>query len=389
MQKNLEGRLAGGEEAAAAGQFQDFDEQMMARAISLARNGLGRTSPNPLVGAVIVRDGRIVAEGWHRKAGTPHAEIHALNMAGELARGATVYVSLEPCAHYGRTGPCARALVEAGVSRVVVAMTDPNPKVAGKGIAILQEAGIEVTTGVLEQEARQLNEVFLKWMTTGLPFVALKTAMTLDGKIATAAGQSQWITNEASRYETHRLRDIYDGILVGINTALADNPSLTTRLKEYQGRNPVRIVVDSRARLPLTAKLVTDGAARTIVAVTEQAPAERVEALRSAGVEIIVAGSSNHVDMQSLMEQLGAMKISSVLVEGGGSVNFSLLQAGLVDRVYAFIAPKLVGGRDALTPVEGEGFQELDRAVELENIQLRQLGSDVLLTGIVKRNMEK
>ena len=389
MQKNLEGRLAGGEEAAAAGQFQDFDEQMMARAISLARNGLGRTSPNPLVGAVIVRDGRIVAEGWHRKAGTPHAEIHALNMAGELARGATVYVSLEPCAHYGRTGPCARALVEAGVSRAVVAMTDPNPKVAGKGIAILQEAGIEVTTGVLEQEARQLNEVFLKWMTTGLPFVALKTAMTLDGKIATAAGQSQWITNEASRYETHRLRDIYDGILVGINTALADNPSLTTRLKEYQGRNPVRIVVDSRARLPLTAKLVTDGAARTIVAVTEQAPAERVEALRSAGVEIIVAGSSNHVDMQSLMEQLGAMKISSVLVEGGGSVNFSLLQAGLVDRVYAFIAPKLVGGRDALTPVEGEGFQELDRAVELENIQLRQLGSDVLLTGIVKRNTEK
>ena len=389
MQKNLEGRLAGGEEAAAAGQFQDFDEQMMARAISLARNGLGRTSPNPLVGAVIVRDGRIVAEGWHRKAGTPHAEIHALNMAGELARGATVYVSLEPCAHYGRTGPCARALVEAGVSRVVVAMTDPNPKVAGKGIAILQEAGIEVTTGVLEQEARQLNEVFLKWMTTGLPFVALKTAMTLDGKIATATGQSQWITNEASRYETHRLRDIYDGILVGINTALADNPSLTTRLKEYQGRNPVRIVVDSRARLPLTAKLVTDGAARTIVAVTEQAPAERVEALRSAGVEIIVAGSSNHVDMQSLMEQLGAMKISSVLVEGGGSVNFSLLQAGLVDRVYAFIAPKLVGGRDALTPVEGEGFQELDRAVELENIQLRQLGSDVLLTGIVKRNTEK
>ena len=389
MQKNLEGRLAGGEEAAAAGQFQDFDEQMMARAISLARNGLGRTSPNPLVGAVIVRDGRIVAEGWHRKAGTPHAEIHALNMAGELARGATVYVSLEPCAHYGRTGPCARALVEAGVSRVVVAMTDPNPKVAGKGIAILQEAGIEVTTGVLEQEARQLNEVFLKWMTTGLPFVALKTAMTLDGKIATAAGQSQWITNEASRYETHRLRDIYDGILVGINTALADNPSLTTRLKEYQGRNPVRIVVDSRARLPLESKLVTDGAARTIVAVTAGAPADRLEALRSAGAEVIVAGSGDQVDMHSLMEQLGAMKISSVLVEGGGSVNFSLLQAGLVDRVYAFIAPKLVGGRDALTPVEGEGFQELDRAVELENIQLRQLGSDVLLTGIVKRNTEK
>ena len=389
MQKNLEGKLAGFGECDGTDTFHEFDEQMMARAISLARNGLGRTSPNPLVGAVIVRDGRIVAEGWHRKAGTPHAEIHALNMAGELARGATVYVSLEPCAHYGRTGPCAKALVEAGVSRVVIAMTDPNPQVAGKGIAILLEAGIQVTTGVLEQEAKKLNEVFLKWMTTGLPFVALKTAMTLDGKIATAAGQSQWITNEQSRYETHRLRDVYDGILVGINTALSDDPSLTTRLKEYEGKNPVRIVADSRARLPLTAKLVTDGAARTIVAVTAGAPAERVEALRSAGVEIIVAGSGAHVDMHSLMEQLGAMKITSLLVEGGGSVNFSLLQAGLVDRVYAFIAPKLVGGRDALTPVEGDGFRELDHAVELEDIQLRQLGFDVLLTGIVKRNTEK
>lgn len=363
----------------------DLDEEMMGRAIELAKNAAGRTSPNPLVGAVVVKDGRIVAEGWHRRAGTPHAEVHALNMAGELARGATVYVSLEPCAHYGRTGPCAEALVQAGVSRVVVAMTDPNPKVAGKGLAILREAGISVTVGVLEKEARELNEGFLKWITTGLPFVALKTAMSLDGKIATAGGESQWITNEASRLETHRLRDVYDGILIGINTALQDNPSLTTRLGDAPGKNPVRIVADSRARLPLDAKLLTDGAAPTVVAVTAQAPEERVAKLRQAGAEVIVAGSGDRVDMVSLMEQLGGMKITSLLAEGGGSVNFALLQAGLVDRVYAFVAPKLLGGRSALTPVEGEGFEHLKDAVELENIHVRQLGEDVLVTGRVKR----
>lgn len=391
MQKNLNEGLDE--------RLRDFDQVMMRRAIELAKNAVGRTSPNPLVGAVIVNHGRIVAEGWHRRAGTPHAEVHALNMAGELANGATMYVSLEPCAHYGRTGPCAKALAAAGIRRVVVAMQDPNPQVAGKGIAILQAAGIQVTVGVLEKEARELNEVFLKWITTKMPFVALKTAMTLDGKIATAAGQSQWITNEESRYETHRLRDIYDGILVGINTVLADDPSLTTRLTrltnmtsltnltslgEGEGKNPVRIVVDSRARLPLDAKLVRDGAARTIAVVTAAAPAERVEALQAAGVEIMVAGSGPQVDMQLLMQELGAMGITSVLVEGGGTVNFAMLQAGLVDRVYAFIAPKLVGGRDALTPVEGDGFKELKHAVELENICLRQLACDVLLTGIVK-----
>lgn len=364
---------------------EDFDEQMMRRAIELAKNAVGRTSPNPLVGAVVVRDGRIVAEGWHRKAGTPHAEVHALNMAGELARGATVYVSLEPCAHYGRTGPCAKALVEAGVSRVVVAMTDPNPKVAGKGIRILRDAGIEVTTGVLEKEAQELNEVFLKWITTGKPFVALKTAMSLDGKIATAAGESQWITNEKSRCEGHRLRDIYDGIMVGINTVLQDNPSLTTRLRGYQGQNPVRIVLDSRARLPLDSRLATDGAARTIVAVSAKAPADRVAALKEARLEVLTAGT-DAVDVAGLMEQLGAMKITSVLVEGGGRVNFSLLEAGLVDRVYAFVAPKLIGGSQALTPVEGDGFASLSQAVRLENIKTKLLGDDVLITGRVGRS---
>lgn len=362
---------------------ENLDEQMMRRAIELARNATGRTSPNPLVGAVVVREGRIVAEGWHRKAGTPHAEVHALNMAGELAKGATVYVSLEPCAHYGRTGPCAKALVEAGVSRVVIAMTDPNPKVAGKGIEILKNAGVEVVTGVLEKEAKELNEVFLKWITTGRPFVALKTAMSLDGKIATAGGESQWITNEKSRYEGHRLRDIYDGILVGINTVLQDNPSLTTRLREYQGQNPVRIVLDSQARLPLASKLATDGAARTIVAVSAKAHADRVEALKKVGLEILTAGT-DMVDAAELMNQLGAMGITSILVEGGGRVNFSLLEAGLVDRVYAFVAPKLIGGSKALTPVEGAGFNKLSQAVELVDIKTRLLGDDVMITGRVQ-----
>lgn len=362
---------------------ENLDEQMMRRAIELAQNATGRTSPNPLVGAVVVREGRIVAEGWHRKAGTPHAEVHALNMAGELAKGATVYVSLEPCAHYGRTGPCAKALVEAGVSRVVIAMTDPNPKVAGKGIEILKKAGVEVVTGVLEKEAKELNEVFLKWITTGKPFVALKTAMSLDGKIATASGESQWITNEKSRYEGHRLRDIYDGILVGINTVLQDNPSLTTRLREYQGQNPVRIILDSQARLPLDSKLAADGAARTIVAVSAKAPADRVEALKKAGLEILTAGT-DMVDAAELMHQLGAMGITSVLVEGGGRVNFSLLEAGLVDRVYAFVAPKLIGGSKALTPVEGAGFDKLSQAVELVDIKTRLLGDDVMITGRVQ-----
>nr|WP_255448845.1 bifunctional diaminohydroxyphosphoribosylaminopyrimidine deaminase/5-amino-6-(5-phosphoribosylamino)uracil reductase RibD [Selenomonas sp. mPRGC5] len=361
------------------------DEDFMRVALQMARNAEGRTSPNPLVGAVIVRDGRIVAAGWHRKAGTPHAEVHALNMAGDLARGATLYVTLEPCAHYGRTGPCAKAVAEAGIARVVIAMRDPNPLVAGKGIKILEDAGVQVTCGVLEEEAIALNEVFLKWITTKMPFVVLKTAMTLDGKIATATGESQWITNETSRRRVHELRDIYDGILAGIGTVLKDDPSLTTRIPGRKGKNAIRIIVDSQARTPLTAKVVTDGAAPTIVAVTEQAPKERVQALKEAGVEIITAGSGEHVDLKALMAKLGEREICSVFVEGGGRVNFSLLAAGLVDKVQAFIAPKLIGGREALTPVEGEGFVSLADAVELARVTTEPMDGDILLTGYVAR----
>lgn len=361
------------------------DEDYMREALRIARYAEGRTSPNPLVGAVIVRDGRIIAEGWHRKAGTPHAEIHALRMAGDLARGATLYVTLEPCSHYGRTGPCAKAVAEAGIARVVVAMQDPNPKVAGRGMEMLRAAGVEVCCGVLAAEAARLNEVFLHWITTGLPFVALKTAMTLDGKIATHTGDSQWITGEASRLRVHELRDRYDAILVGIGTVLHDDPSLTTRLPDRQGKHPLRIVLDSMARTPRTAKLLTDGAVPTLIAVTARASQERVAALRQAGAEVLVCGEGPRVDARALLKALGEREISSVFVEGGGRVNASLLAAGFVDKVYAFVAPKLVGGRDALTPVEGTGAERLSDAVTLTGLAAETVGEDVLLTGYVRK----
>ena len=356
----------------------------MREALRIARHAEGRTSPNPLVGAVVVRDGKIVAQGWHRKAGTPHAEIHALNMAGELSRGATLFVTLEPCSHFGRTPPCARAIVDAGIKKVVAAMSDPNPKVAGRGFEILRAAGIEVEVGLLEDEARKLNEVFLKWVTKKLPFVTLKFACSLDGKIATVGGQSQWISCEESRKFSHGLRDLSDAILVGVGTVLADNPSLTTRLVD--GKNPVRVIVDSNARTPLDAKVVTDKSARTILATTSNAPPEKISALESHGVEIITAGDNQRVDLKILMRELAAREITSVLVEGGGTIHFAMLEAQRVDKIFAFVAPKIIGGSNALTAVEGNGFAKLSDAVELENFSAQQLGTDFLLSGYVRRS---
>lgn len=354
----------------------------MREALRIARHAEGRTSPNPLVGAVVVRDGKIVAQGWHRKAGTPHAEIHALNMAGNLARDATLYVTLEPCSHFGRTPPCARAIVDAGIKKVVAAMSDPNPKVAGRGFDILRSAGIEVEVGLLEDEARKLNEAFIKWVTRKLPFVTLKFACSLDGKIATVGGQSQWISCETSRKFSHGLRDINDAILVGIGTVLADNPSLTTRLVD--GKNPVRVIVDSNARIPLDATVVTDKSARTIVAVTSNASVEKISALENLGVEIVTAGDGQRVDLRILMHELAAREITSVLVEGGATIHFAMLQAQLVDKVLAFVAPKILGGSQALTAVAGAGFDKLSDAIELENFTVQQLGADFLLSGYVR-----
>lgn len=358
------------------------DEIFMREALRIAKNAEGRTSPNPLVGCVIVKDGKIIAEGWHRQAGTPHAEVHALNMAGELARGATLYVTLEPCSHFGRTPPCANRIVDAGISRVVAAMSDPNPKVAGRGFEILRAAGIQVDVGILEAEARKLNEVFIKWVTKKLPFVTMKFACSLDGKIATVGGESQWISCEASRKFTHRLRDINDAVLIGVGTVLADNPSLTTRLVE--GKNPVRVIVDSKARTPLDSRLVTDKSARTIIATTDKAPSEKISALKACGVEIIIT-SGERVDLRSLMHELAEREITSVLVEGGGTIHFALLKAGLVDKVLAFIAPKIIGGVNAITAVEGAGFEKLSDAIKLKNLTLEQIGEDILLSSYIKK----
>ena len=355
----------------------------MREALKIAANARGRTSPNPMVGAVIVKDGKIIAEGWHRQAGTPHAEVHALKMAGKLAKDATLYVTLEPCSHFGRTPPCANAIVEAGIRKVVAAMSDPNPKVAGRGFQLLRDAGIEVEVGLLEEEAQKLNEVFTKWVTTGKPFVTLKTAMSLDGKIATLTGQSKWITSEASRQRVHELRDINDAIMVGIETVLKDNPTLTTRIDN--GKSPIRIVVDSNARTPLASNVVTNHQAKTIIAVTENAPIDRLNALKNSGIEIIFAGDSERVDLNILMNELAKREITSVLLEGGGTLNFGMIEAGLVDKIYTFIAPKIIGGRSALTPVEGNGFENLSDAVKLKNITIEMIDNDILLTGYIHR----
>mgnify|MGYP000949601254 FL=1 len=361
-------------------QQRELDESYMREALRIAEYARGRTSPNPLVGAVIVRDGTIVASGWHRAAGESHAEIHALRMAGELARGATLYVTLEPCAHHGRTGPCAEAVIAAGLARVVVALSDPNPLVAGRGIHLLTAAGIEVTTGVCEDEARRHNEIFLKWVTTKRPFVTLKTAMTLDGKIASHTGASQWITGAAARARVHAYRNEYDAILVGIGTVLADDPSLTTRLEHGTGKNPLRIVLDSEARTPLDAKLVADGAAPTIIVVSERADHRRVNLLRACSAEVVTLGTQR-VDIAALLDYLGAREITSLFVEGGAAVNWSLLAGGSVDKVHAFIAPMLMGGETAKTPVGGTGFDSPQTALRLHDMTVEQVGTDILVTG--------
>lgn len=357
------------------------DEDYMREALRVARFADGRTSPNPLVGAVIVNNNRIIATGWHRRAGTEHAEIHAINMAGELAAGAVLYVTLEPCSYYGKMPPCVPAIIKSGIKRVVMAMIDPNPRVSGMGRKLLEEAGIEVTCGVLEKEARQLNEAFIKWVTTGIPFVTLKTAMTLDGKIATVSKKSQWITNEKSREKVHELRDCSDGILVGIGTVIADNPSLTARISGRASKNPVRIVVDSNADMPVDSKIMTDKLAPVIIAVTASASEKRIELLRKAGAEVIAVNDGRRVDVQKLLAILGKKNITSVLVEGGGEINYSFLEQKLADKMYAFISPKIFGGREALSPVEGAGVSEVSDAFFLHNTSLESFDDDICICG--------
>ena len=361
------------------------DEQYMRQALDLARNGRGRTSPNPVVGAVIVKDEMVVGRGWHQKAGTAHAEIHALAEAGSAAKNATIYVTLEPCCHQGRTGPCTEAILAAGIERVVVAMVDPNPLVAGCGISRLRERGLTVDTGVLSDEAAQLNAPFIKWISCSMPFVTMKNGISLDGKIATQTGESRWITGAESRLEVHRMRNMSDAIITGIGTVLADDPELTTRLPEG-GKSPVRVVLDRMARTPVGAKILNIQAAPTIIAVSAASPQERRDALAAAGAEVlIVPETEGKLDLAFLLRSLGQRCLTNVMVEAGGSLNSSFLFGNYVDKVVLFIAPKIIGGSGAPGPYGGTGCCALSDAVELEDMIVRHLGEDLMVEGFVKR----
>ncbi|SKA74027.1 diaminohydroxyphosphoribosylaminopyrimidine deaminase [Clostridium sp. USBA 49] len=367
-----------------------MDIKYMQRALELAKKGIGYTNPNPLVGAVIVKNGRIIGEGYHQIYGGNHAEINAFKNATEDVKGATMYVTLEPCSHYGKTPPCANAIVEKGIKKVIIGLIDPNPEVSGRGIKILKDNGIEVITGVLEEEGRKLNEIFLKYITTKQPFCIMKTAMTLDGKIATFTGDSKWITGKTSRNFVHQLRHRVAGIMVGVGTILKDDPMLTTRLENGEGSDCIRIIVDSNARIPIESKVLNiNSKAKTIVAVTEKAENDKIEALKEKGAEIIITPSKNEkVDLVFLMKKLGERKIDSILLEGGSELNYSALESGIVDKINAFIAPKIIGGMKAKTPVGGKGRAFINEAISINKIDIKRFEDDILIEGYVQKEME-
>jgi diaminohydroxyphosphoribosylaminopyrimidine deaminase/5-amino-6-(5-phosphoribosylamino)uracil reductase len=356
------------------------DVTYMQQVLRLAHEGAGYVSPNPLVGCVIVKDGQVVGQGYHQRFGGPHAEVYALQEAGLQAQGAVLYVNLEPCCHTGKTPPCVEAIVRAGIGRVVAALRDPNPLVAGGGLARLQTAGIPVTLGVCEAEARELNEAFLKYVTRQRPFVTLKCAITLDGKIATRTGASRWITGAAAREEVHRLRHAADAILVGIGTVLLDDPLLTTRLPDRHGVNPLRIIVDSTLRLPLQARVADVTECRTLVATTTRGAGAQRQQLQAQGLEIVTlpAYDDGRVDLKALLQYLGTRGIASVLVEGGATLSAALLQRRLVDKVLFFIAPKIIGG-DGISVVGACGVESMEQVIRLQSLTGQGIGEDMLL----------
>jgi diaminohydroxyphosphoribosylaminopyrimidine deaminase/5-amino-6-(5-phosphoribosylamino)uracil reductase len=374
-----------------SGRGSDVDRRFMRRALALARRGLGRTSPNPPVGAVVVAGGRIAGSGHHPRAGLPHAEVYALEQAGARARGATLYVTLEPCSHRGdgkRTPPCVDRILATGIRRVVAATLDPNPRVSGRGIARLAAAGLDVSVGVLEPAARELIEPFACHVRRGIPLVTLKLALSLDGRLCAPDGTSRWITGEDARRRVHRMRDETDAVMVGIGTALADDPELTVRRPAGRGRDPVRVVVDSRARLPLGSRLVRHRpGAPTVVAVTPDAPARRVRALAAAGVEVVTGRAcAGRVDLEDLIVRLGERGVCSVLVEGGRRLATAMLAGGLVDRVVAFVAPRLLGGRRPGSTSLGDlGVATMSGAREMSDVAWTRVGRDIMMEGRLAR----
>lgn len=364
-----------------------MNQQFMRRALDLSKIGIGHTNPNPLVGAVLVKDEKSIGEGYHEYYGGPHAEINAINSSTQDVRGATMYVTLEPCSHYGKTPPCVNTIIDRGISKVVIGMKDPNPIVAGRGIQILQDNGIEVITGVLEDEIKKLNEIFIKFITTKTPFCILKTAMTIDGKIATTTGDSKWIANSKSRKYVHQIRNRVSAIMVGIGTVIADDPLLTTRLEDNEGVDAVRIIVDTKGRIPLEAKVLNNNSnTKTILATTQKAEKDKLNAIEDKGAEILITPlRENRVDLKYLVKELGKRGVDSILIEGGSSLNYSALSEGIVDKVITFIAPKIVGGQKAKTPVGGEGIRFVKDCIRLDNISINRFDEDIMIEGYIRK----
>ncbi len=361
-----------------------MDEFYMKKALELAKCGKGRVNPNPMVGAVIVKNNKIIGQGYHMKYGQNHAEINALLSLNENPKGATMYVTLEPCSHFGKTPPCVDKIIESKISKVVIASTDPNPLVKGRGVEKLRQAGIKVVTGVLDKENRKLNEVFMKYIIKKEPFVVMKVAMSLDGKIATKTGDSKWISCEESRKNVHKLRDEVMGILVGVNTVIKDDPMLTCRLEN--GKNPIRILVDTHLKTPISSKVVTTvDVARTIIVTTQKANKDDLNKFKDKGVEIVIANvRDNKVDLKDMLSKLGKLNIDSILLEGGATLNYSFIKDNLVDKIQVYVAMKLIGGKNAKTPIEGEGISNINDSLNIKNMTYKLVGEDILIEGYLK-----
>ena len=357
----------------------------MERALELAKKGIGKVNPNPLVGAVIVKNGEIIGEGYHQCYGEAHAERNAVKNAVIPVEGSTIYVTLEPCAHYGKTPPCVDLIIEKKFKKVVIGMLDPNEKVAGKSIEKLKKHGIDVVVGVKEEECKKMNEIFIKYITSKIPFVILKSGMSLDGKIATYSGESKWITSKESREDSQNLRNRLNSIMVGVNTVIADDPELTCRVNNE--KNLIRIVVDTNLRIPLDSKVVNNNDKLTIVATTLNSNENKKQTLRDLGVKVIeVSEKNNKVNLKELVNKLGQEGIDSILIEGGGTLNFSALEENIVDKVIFYIAPKILGGENSKSCIAGIGFSELDNAVNLKDISYRKIGEDLVVEGYIRHS---
>ena len=361
----------------------EFDQYYMNLALDLARKSEGQTNPNPLVGAVIVKSGKVVAKGYHEKAGLPHAEAIALNKAGTKARGADLYVNLEPCCHHGRTPPCTEAIISAGIKRVILGIRDPNRLVNGRGIRFLRKQGVEVVIGVLRRDCHKINEHFIKYITTGRPWVILKSAVSLDGKIATRTGDSKWITGSKARAYAHRLRSRVDAILVGAETVRMDDPQLTVRPKKKSMRNPVRIIVSGKGSISTSAKIFNNAHKERVIYVANASlPLIRKKKLQKIGVEVLlVKYKKKKVDLPLLMDALGKMKITSIMIEGGSEISGNALKEKLIDKLIYFLAPKIIGGKNAPGPVGGQGISRIEDFIEVKEISIEKLGNDFVIEG--------